>query len=317
MSYPDFIIIGSAKSGTTTLYDYLARHDGICMSRPKEPEVLALARAEDERTQYEKLFAHRKPGQILGEASTIYTRYPNYPGVPERMHRLMPDVKLIYIVREPVERTYADYAMVQRFWMNTKQVDRVTCTFEEALATTDNHLGSILPASDYALQIEQYLRYFPREQMLLLLMSDLIKNPAEVLSRVCEFLGVPSIYDARSLEHIKSNTRDGYESGIRANKVADWLGRMPMARMSKNVVPHSVRRWVYKRLSATELGDKLADGNLVKPLGDETRARLREHFREPVKRFEALLGRDLSSWLVPESRAEVAAVGANERGRSS
>jgi hypothetical protein len=298
VSCPDFIVIGAAKCATTTLADYLARHPAICMSRPKEPEVFARVRDIDERTQFETLFQHRKPGQRLGEASTIYTRFPNFPDVPRRMHAIVPKVRLIYLMREPVERTFADYAMIQRYWMNTRAADAVTCTFEEALLSCDPLLASIRPTSNYVMQIEQYLAFFPKEQMLFLLMDDLSENPVDTLAHVCAFLGVATDHNLVSMGPIRSNSRENYENHLKARMMARWLSKFPMAQASKRVVPDSVRMWIYESLAKTSLGKKVADNQLVKPMREETRAELHAYFRDSVDRLESLIGRDLSRWRV-------------------
>ena len=102
---PGFVILGAMKCGTTTLYDYLRRHDGVFLSTPKEPCFFA-----DDRWYghgeafYRSLFAGARPDQLCGEASTPYTRREHGLAVPGRMPAMIPDAKLIYVVRHPVDR---------------------------------------------------------------------------------------------------------------------------------------------------------------------------------------------------------------------
>ncbi|NER32103.1 MAG: sulfotransferase domain-containing protein, partial [Symploca sp. SIO1C4] len=77
MRLPDFLIIGAAKSGTTTLYKYLCRHPQICMSNPKEPDFFAIDHIYDQGIDwYSSLFSEARLKQVCGEASTTYTRLP-------------------------------------------------------------------------------------------------------------------------------------------------------------------------------------------------------------------------------------------------
>ena len=107
---PDFIIIGAAKAGTTTLHHYLDLNPQIYMSSPKEPCFFS----DDEIyvkgvDWYSSLFSSAKPDQACGEASTRYSPYPQYTEAAPRMAELLPHVKLIYIMRHPVDRAYSHH----------------------------------------------------------------------------------------------------------------------------------------------------------------------------------------------------------------
>jgi hypothetical protein len=138
---PDFVLIGSAKSGTTSLFAELATHPDLFASPIKEPAFFSYSparpkfhawermlrvwerdnpgrvappRGEDSRWDdyleiYRDLFRGAQPGQVRGEASTDYTRWPQFPGVPARMSSIFPDLKLLYIVRHPVDRAYSHF----------------------------------------------------------------------------------------------------------------------------------------------------------------------------------------------------------------
>jgi hypothetical protein len=124
--FPDFLIIGSAKSGTTTLYECLQRHPNIFLPALKEPQFFSKNSVfEQGAAWYKALFAQAEDSQICGEASTTYTRWPHTPDVPRRIMNLLPNPKFIYLMRNPVERAYSHYCHHMRF--------EVTMTFEEAL----------------------------------------------------------------------------------------------------------------------------------------------------------------------------------------
>ena len=143
MSKPDFIIIGAAKSGTTTLYQYLCRHPQIYMSTPKEPDFFSLDMNYHKGIEwYESLFDGAKPEQICGEASTTYSRWHQHPKAAERISQYLPKVKLIYIMRHPVDRAYSFYAyrfkrsQHNRQFLEARNELMMARTFEEAIAET-------------------------------------------------------------------------------------------------------------------------------------------------------------------------------------
>src|SRR6516165_1122868 len=102
---PDFVVVGAMKSATTTLHEQLARQRGVFMSRPKEPNFfsddLIYARGWD---WYSSLFNAADDGVLRGESSTHYTKLPTFPRTVERMTHFLPRVKLIYVMRHPIDR---------------------------------------------------------------------------------------------------------------------------------------------------------------------------------------------------------------------
>lgn len=181
---PDFIIIGAAKAGTTSLYRYLTRHPNIFMSEPKEPTYFA----RDERfkrgeTWYLSLFQDARSDQLCGEASTNYTNWPLYPDTVTRMAKLAPAVKLIYLMRHPVDRAYSHYIQLIQNIRTDNPDYKFDRTFEEHIATDD----SVIQSSNYMLQINQYLTHYSRDQMLFLTFEEFIKDPQSSLIQVANF----------------------------------------------------------------------------------------------------------------------------------
>jgi len=107
---PDFIIIGAMKCATSSLHDQLAATPGFFMTRLKEPNFFSndeqFARGGD---WYLSLFKHAAPGDLCGESSTHYTKLPTYPKTVERLYERLPDAKLIYVMRHPVNRLISQY----------------------------------------------------------------------------------------------------------------------------------------------------------------------------------------------------------------
>ncbi len=125
---PDFIIIGAMKCGTSTLAAQLAAQPGVFMTTPKEPNFFSdddvFARGPD---WYASLFADAAPGDLKGEASTHYTKLPDYPDCAARLHAALPQARLIYLTRDPVERLISHY--IHEWTMRS-----IDCDVEEAIA---------------------------------------------------------------------------------------------------------------------------------------------------------------------------------------
>lgn len=181
---PNFIIIGAAKSATTTLTTILPRHPQIFISKPKEPKFFG--RHYDKGWDwYARLFRHARPRQLRGEASTMYSSaLASYDKAPALMHRYLPDLKLIYIVRDPLERAISQ-------WRHRKGRQRRTADFNQLMQS--RHLRKlVVGCSLYHERLESYRRFYPDEQIHCILFEDLIQQPQATLRSTLQFLGVKS-----------------------------------------------------------------------------------------------------------------------------
>ncbi len=178
---PDFIIIGGMKCGTTSLYHYLNEHPGIYMSDPKEPSFFAEEKSWGKGWDwYHSLFAPAGAQQITGEASTCYTLYPRFQDAPEKIREYLPDVKLIYIMREPLKRILSHY------WYWVKCFDE---TRKLPLALREDPVRYIEP-SRYAAQLERYFERFPQSRFHIITIEALEQEPVNELQSCFRFLGV-------------------------------------------------------------------------------------------------------------------------------
>lgn len=279
---PDFFLIGAAKAGTTTLHGYLNRHPGIFMSNPKEPEFFS----HDENfargmAWYSGLFGGASEGQLCGEASTAYSRWPHTADAAARIARAAPNARLVYILRHPIDRAYSHYAHDMR--------EAVTMTFEQAIERSSLYID----ASRYIDQLGRYLAHYPRERILCLLTEDLHADPAGALDRLQRFLGVEP-RDLTGEGQIRDNV-SGVEYYIRS-RTTGKLRRIPGVAALADSLPPKARRRVFNAIAASPIGRKLRRGYHLPPMLPETRASLVELFREPNSRLAEYLGRELSHW---------------------
>ena len=274
---PNLIIIGAMKCATTSLYYYLSQHPQIFMSRKKELNFFV---QEDNWAQGVDWYRSQFTGtaKIYGEASPHYTNYPFYSGVAERMAAVVPEAQLIYLLRDPVERTLSHY-------VNNFATNREHRTFAEAMA--DFHDNLYLNRSLYYMQLEQYLHYFPRSQILLLTQEELYAERKKTLATVFHFLAVDSSFWTEKfyrLEHRSSAKR-------RKTAVGLGLARLPI-RFLQYLPPHV--RWQCERLLYLPFSR-----GVEKPHpSPELRRRLIDHFQDDSRRIQAYAGRKFAGWCV-------------------
>jgi hypothetical protein len=274
---PNLIIIGAAKAGTTALHQYLTEHPDVFMSNQKELQYFQRDEWRDCLPWYEQQFPVDAP--IRGEASPIYTLYPAHNGVPERMRELVPDAKLIYLVRDPIERFVAHY--VELFSLRIERR-----SFTEVAADTDPS-NRVLAGSMYALQLEQYLACFTPSQMLVVDQCDLLGRRREALQRIFRFIGVRPDFWSDSFDGTH-NTR----KTIRYNEFGRWLfkrGLYPTARAAAVRLPDPLRR-----AARRSLGPPIARPQLT----PDIRAQLGAVLAADAHRFRALTAQRFDGWSV-------------------
>ena len=284
--WPNFLIIGAPRSGTTHLYRGLRQHPNIFMSDFKEPMFFAYEGnprpgAIGDAAAYEALFSATQGQDAIGEASTLYLYSDR---AADNIHRRIPDAKLIAILRNPVDRAFSQYTF-QRF-LNTEPLD----TFEAALQAEDERADG--PGSPFLLyrrvglygqQIPRYLERFGPNQLLFLLQDDLDAAPGAVFRQIFAFLGVDETFQP-DLRH-RTNA-----SGVPQHGTLFRLLKSAGRRI-KGVLPERL---------ATQLSGTAHEALLTRPTMDApTRANLTEYFRGDIEATQSLIGRDLSRWLTP------------------
>jgi hypothetical protein len=231
---PTFLVIGAQKSGTTSLHDYLSKHPAVLTARVKEVQYFTKYYARGEswyRAQFPLVTsawaARRRHGvrPAVGEATAACLFDPRSPA---RVHAFDPEMRLVAVLRDPVERAFSHFQMELRW-------GRETGTFEEALAREEVELPAVLgrlrddPAYEppdglartyvargmYAEQLERWLGFFPREQLLVLMSEELLDDPRGAMSRAASFLDIPEwhadeypLHGVREYEPVAPATRE-------------------------------------------------------------------------------------------------------------
>jgi hypothetical protein len=277
---PNFLVIGAMKSGTTSLYHYLRHHPQVFMPETKEVNFFNPLRNWRRGIEwYEQHFQGAGDGVIaIGEASTSYTKFPWIRDVPTRIAAVLGEIRLIYLVRDPIQRMQSHYL----FNVGTGHERR---SIEEAFRKESMYLN----ISRYALQIEQYTLCFPRDRLLVIESRDLREDRIATLRTVFRFLGVDEEWVPTTID------REFYRSADRKMKpsVVRQIRRIPHVRRLAMYVPGSIKK-VKHRLTAglptEELDLKRAN------LSEDLRERLRESLREDVRGLRSYMPDDFDGW---------------------
>ena len=186
---PNLFIVGAMKSGTSSLHNYLATHPEIYMSQFKEPQYFADLGKDPSRgickteEDYLNLFKDAGNAKIIGESSTNYSKIPEFTGVTARIKAFSPEARIIYIMRDPVERALSHY------WERVKRY----LEGRDMLSTIQNE-PDIANVGYYAMQLKPYLELFGRDRVFILTLESLNANKTEMLQSIFEWLEVDSSF---------------------------------------------------------------------------------------------------------------------------
>jgi hypothetical protein len=199
-SLPNVLIIGALRAGTTSLHAYLDLHPEIQMSTPKELNYFSGPGSNWDRgpSWYAAHFA--EPVPFRGESSTSYTFHPVIPGVPERIHNAIPEVRLIYCVRDPLERFVSHYMLLRAEGRERRSLDTV-------LNAPDLENSRYIIRSRYWSQLEQYLQYFPANQIIVVSLDELKQRRLKTLGRIFRFLGVNDRFNSEEWSRVYNKAR--------------------------------------------------------------------------------------------------------------
>ena len=270
---PTFIVIGASKCGTTSLWHYLASHPEVCVSRTKEPsffvEELNWHRGFD---WYERQFDPQGGALAIGECSGFYTRYPRFRGVPERIAAAVPDARLVYLVRDPIERMLSNYLHRVRVFKASDPVD-------VALRADPDYLNT----SRYAFQVERYLEHFAEDQLLVVVSERLRDEPAPTLRKILAFLGVDPTWAV-------PNANDRHNVGGGAPYRTHTLHRVRRSHAMRRLVPRLPAG--VRSVARTALQSPVPDATISPELEHE----LRDVLREDVRRLYRYVDGPFDGW---------------------
>ncbi|REJ83064.1 MAG: sulfotransferase [Bacteroidetes bacterium] len=298
MSYPDFLIAGTARAGTTSLYYYLKQHPEIFLPKVKEPCFYTFANqkisyrkgkfafAVTNPEKYSRLYSAAQSGQIKGDLSTpyLYLHERTISNI-KRYHPSPDQLKIVIILRNPADRAFSQY-------MWKRRDGREELEFEEALNEEENRM-KLGFSFDYFYrdrglyynQVKAYLENF--SQVRIFLLDDFKKDTTGMMKELCRFIGVSNEFEFK----MEKERNAGYEPRW------NLLGRIVTAESKLkfhilNHIPENLKSGIRNQLDKWN-----SISNQKAQMKIETRQRLTEFYTEDMKKLQKLIGRDLSDWM--------------------
>lgn len=272
---PDFLVCGAMKAGSTSLFHYLNKHPQISMYKKKEVHFF-----DDDKNfgkgieWYKKHFKSFGSDIINGEITPGYMLLEK---VPPRIKKIIPNVKLIFIVRNPIERAWSHYQHMVRRGLEDKDFLNALISEKKRIVKNERELRkfSYVERGMYAKQISRYLEIFNEDQIKILLLEDLRGNILKAMNEIFVFLNVKEIF-----------SEDMFSS------------RYNEAKISKNpVLARRVKKSFLNRIPGFY---KVFDKFALKPgkveIPQKAREYLQNMFRQSNEELSIMINRDLSSW---------------------
>lgn len=278
MRFPDILIIGAMKAGTTSLYMDLTQHERVFFTDDKEPHALCSDEVltDEGRRRYADFYRRAEPNSLCCDASTAYTKRPDYDGIAERADQLLPDnYKAIYVVRHPIERIISQHHHEHTLGLVGPSID-------DAVA---EH-ARFVQYSSYAYQLRPWIDAIGMDRIAVVRFEDYVAKRQEVVADLFRFLGLDAegyevdsekVYNRSVGKHAKNR----FWNRIQGNELyRRWL---------RPLVPLSLRLKLYQWVlpSAPPRPD---------PPRPETIAHLRDALADDVSALTEVLGRDEPLW---------------------
>jgi hypothetical protein len=325
-----FLIIGAQKGGTTSLFEYMRRHPQIHMPAEKEIYFFNSDRAYSRgRDWYTTMMLKGAPPEtICGEATAEYMAgapYKDLDGdshdqhtanlyngepldemIPRRIRQFFPDVKLICVLRDPVERAYSHYRMAVLSRAESRSFDEAIDQLLDPVSlayarSTHTRTDGYIVGGEYARVLAGFLRVFPREQLMAIFSDELSRQPGEVLSKVFEFIDVDADFTPDNL-----NTRyltAAVKQRIPGINLFIWktnLARIRPARALWHALPSRIHRGVGHAYSVAAYRIQLWNARRDVVSDDmpssATRLKLISHYRPDSETLSDMLGMNIP-WL--------------------
>lgn len=282
MTRPNFLVIGAPRAGTSLLHRILQAHDEVYVPTQRKEIQFFDRYFERGPAWYERYFPPSDEAttyRAIGEASPGYLAAAE---APARIHALIPDCRLIAILRNPVDRAYSSYHYARRSDNERHDLDAFL---------RFNH--SAIDAGLYYKHLSNYLDSFAKESLLVLIFEELLLNPARELDRLRSFLDLSRGWD---------DPRGLLEQRVNTSEVPRFRAAFASARrVGRFLMRHDVN-WPVRAAKRAGIRKAFGKPTPAPPMPAATRARLAELYRADVADLAALLQRDLNVWRLPGPR---------------
>lgn len=275
---PNLFVVGAAKSGTTSLHHFLARHTDIYMSELKEPGFFAegIDAYPKDPNWYLDLFTGGEDHAYRGESSTHYTKLPTHPGVVDGIAQFCDKPKFIYLMRDPIDRAISHY------WHNTRQ----DAEFRPPLRAMKENI-EFRAFGDYARQLKPYFREFGRGSVFTATFERLIAEPRKVTSEIFRWLDLDPSDGAAKLP--AKNTKPGrIERFLMGQRIGEFLHHSDLWDSLSPLLPQQIKDAGKRLVRQTVRPDE-------HPM-DEVVEYLRPWAQDSMSKTARLLDREFPEW---------------------
>ena len=294
MRQPTFLILGPAKCGTTALASFIASHPDVFITNPKEPHFFDGNYEIGIDGYLEKYYSGWSKEIAAGEATPSYL---STPYVADRIKQNFPHIKLIVILRNPIERAYSSWWMRHARGMEplsfesaiNNELSQSTISEEDVQRNVQNvragkriHIRNYLDTGHYADHLERYFNKFPMHNIKVLFSSQLRKDHEQTIRDIWNFIEVDAsqpIPDPHAVNEALGIKALPILKSIKA------LGLMP----ARHIIPRGIKSHIKNLLS--NMGER-------PEMNKETKQLLVEYFTPHIKKLETLIDEDLSDWLI-------------------
>lgn len=268
---PSFIVVGAAKAATTWIADQLRSRPDVFMPGP-EPHFFTREHARGV-AHYAEWFADARADQMVGEKSADYLADPD---AAQRIADVLPTVKLVAQLRDPVARAYSDYCMLFR----RGHVSADVAAYLDRTRTTQPRF---LDDGLYARHLQRYFDHFPRDRIRIILHDDISAAPDRVAAEVTDFLDLPRLPFT--------------EVERRVNDSASALLPLALRRLPQPL--KNIAAPLRSSRAFNQVRDLFARPVAYPPFDDDLRRRVEDFYRDDIARLGVLIDRDLSRWITP------------------
>ena len=295
INLPNLLIVGAAKCGTTSLHNYLKQHPDIFMSKQKEPHFLINSDIGEDRIHkaitvledYEDMFKTNSIYKYKGESSVMYLAFPEF-SIKNIKKYLDPDVKIIIMLRNPVERAFAGYLHNLRY--NPSE----NLSFEEAFEKSEARYYQerditpdtrYLHVGNYYSQVESFMSMF-NDNVLVIMYEDYVNNIDLCLANVFDFLDIDKISVDTSRRHM----------------VGGWIFKRKFLRnllIPKNNFKSLIKSFLPNKKIRKAIKQKIMNMITVEnpSISKDMHKKLTEYYRKDIDNLSKLLNKELNCWI--------------------
>ena len=295
INLPNLLIVGAAKSGTTSLHNYLKQHPDVFMTEHKEPHFLINSEIGKDRVhnavtnleEYKKMFKTDQEYKYKGESSVMYLAFPEFSISNIKKH-LNPEVKIIIMLRNPIERAFAGYLHNLRY--NPSE----GLSFEEAFDSSEERYHQVkdmtpdsryLHVGSYYSQVESFMNTF-NDNVIVILYDDYVNNIDLCLSNIFDFLAIDKVTIDTSRKHM----------------VGGWVFKNKFLKnllIPQNKIKSLIKSVLPNKMIRQDLKQKMMNISIAENpcISEKMHKKLTEYYRKDIGNLSELLNRNLNHWI--------------------